>query len=209
MNPPDDSAGEVFINCPFDDDFEPLFRAMVFTIRACEYKPRCSKEAADSGEIRLTKLVRIMKDCPLGIHDLSRCGADSHTGLARLNMPFELGLYLGADHFGGPGQRKEILITATKQYEYQKYISDIAGQDIAAHRDKEENVVMLVRNWLNSHQLKTAGKPLPGAMFLQKRYREFKNALPLILKKLTLDTNPGFGDLLYVIVEWLEETAST
>ena len=48
----------VFINCPFDDDYKPLFQAMVFTVIRCGYLPRCAKEQDDSsgvderGEVR-------------------------------------------------------------------------------------------------------------------------------------------------------------
>ena len=32
----------VFINCPFDDGFKPILRAMVFTIISSGYYPRCA-----------------------------------------------------------------------------------------------------------------------------------------------------------------------
>ena len=39
----------VFINCPFDDSYEPIFRGLVFTVFECGLVPRCAKEAYDSG----------------------------------------------------------------------------------------------------------------------------------------------------------------
>ena len=35
----------VFINCPFDDDYRSLFRALVFAIEACGFGARCALEA--------------------------------------------------------------------------------------------------------------------------------------------------------------------
>jgi hypothetical protein len=43
----------VFINCPFDDAYWPLFKALVFTIFACGYRSRCALEVNDNGELRL------------------------------------------------------------------------------------------------------------------------------------------------------------
>jgi len=34
----------VFINCPFDNQYWPLFEALVFTVIACEFEPRCALE---------------------------------------------------------------------------------------------------------------------------------------------------------------------
>jgi len=53
-------ARNVFVNVPFDDDYAPLFDALVFTIIACGYRVRCALEEDDSGNIRLDKLVRLI-----------------------------------------------------------------------------------------------------------------------------------------------------
>ena len=53
-------------------------------------------EADDAGEERLTKIIRIISECRLGVHDLSRKTADAGSGMSRFNMPFEMGIFLGA-----------------------------------------------------------------------------------------------------------------
>jgi len=35
---------QVFLNCPFDDDYYPLLRASVFTIQACGFTARIALE---------------------------------------------------------------------------------------------------------------------------------------------------------------------
>ncbi len=30
----------VFINCPFDDEYDPIFRAIIFTVAVCGLVPR-------------------------------------------------------------------------------------------------------------------------------------------------------------------------
>ena len=57
---------QVFINCPFDDEYRPLFRAMVFTIYKCGFLPRCAAEVSDSGQNRLDKIMDIIDECGFG-----------------------------------------------------------------------------------------------------------------------------------------------
>jgi len=49
----------VFINCPFDDEYLPIFRAVVFTVAACGYRPRCTLEHEDASQVRITKIFRL------------------------------------------------------------------------------------------------------------------------------------------------------
>jgi hypothetical protein len=89
----------VFVNCPFDSEYEPIFHAIVFSIHDCGYVARCALEADDSGDVRIEKILAIIDQCKLGIHDISRTELNEHS-LPRFNMPLELGLFLGASRFG-------------------------------------------------------------------------------------------------------------
>ncbi len=33
----------VFINCPFDEKYNPIFNAILFTVRRCGFVLRCAK----------------------------------------------------------------------------------------------------------------------------------------------------------------------
>jgi hypothetical protein len=113
--------------------------------------------------VRIDKLYEIISSCRLGIHDLSRREA-------RFNMPLELGIFLGAKRFGDDANaKKESLIVATERYEYQKYISDVAGQDIEAHNDDPRTMQRVVRDWLATH----ASDSLPTAATVWGRYGVF------------------------------------
>ena len=46
----------VFINCPFDDDFAPLLQAILFCVITMGFEPRLATERSDSGETRLDKI---------------------------------------------------------------------------------------------------------------------------------------------------------
>jgi len=125
----------VFINCPFDNQYTELFDAILFAIYFCGCKPRCALEIDDGSQIRLDKIISIIEECDLGIHDISRTELNSND-LPRFNMPFEFGIFMGAKRFGGIRQkRKSCLIFDTESFRYMEYISDISGQDIKAHNN--------------------------------------------------------------------------
>jgi len=137
----------VFINCPFDPAYKPLFDAIVFAVCDCGFVARCALEEDDGSQIRVQKIYDIISKCRLGIHDLSRVGLDRGSRLPRFNLPLELGAFLGAKYFGGSEQRtKTCLILDTEKYRYQRFISDIAGQDIRAHGNDPRGIIPIVRN---------------------------------------------------------------
>ena len=101
----------VFINCPFDEQFAPMFRVAIFTVVDLGFHPRCALDTADGSRVRIQKLYEMVKSCRYGIHDLSSTELDPIHGFPRFNMPLELGIFLGAKYLGGKTQsRKECLI---------------------------------------------------------------------------------------------------
>lgn len=112
-----------------------------------------------------------------GIHDLSRTQLDSVNELPRFNMPLELGLFIGAMSFGNRKVKdKSLLILDGEQYRYQKFISDIAGQDIRAHNNCERTLIKGVRDWLYSE----SQRALPGGTYIADRYEQFNSELPAL-----------------------------
>ena len=112
----------VFINCPFDKDYKPLLDAMVFTVYDCGFIVRCALEEDDASQVRIDKIYNIISDCRYGIHDISRTDLDKNSGLPRFNMPFELGVFLGAKKFGAEEhKRKKCLILDREPYRYQQF----------------------------------------------------------------------------------------
>jgi hypothetical protein len=192
----------VFINCPFDQRYAPLFNAMVFVVHDVGFRPRCALEASDAGQPRLKKIMDIISQCKYSIHDLSRIELDRRTGLPRFNMPLELGLDLGCRVYGPPKHKtKYCLILDTKPYRYQKFISDISGQDVYAHGGKERKAIYIIRDWL----LSGLGRDvvIPGGAAVFARYSAFQRALPSVCKKLhwTLRDLP-FLDFSTAVAAW-------
>ena len=155
------SANSVFINCPFDENYQPFFDAILFTVYFCNFTPRCAKEVDDGTENRIDKIVKIIKESRYAIHDLSRTELNNDD-LPRFNMPFELGLFMGARKFGGgPNRHKKALILDIEPHRYQKFILDISGIDVTSHGGEVRSAVRQVRNWLS-----TQTGDLPSGSFI-------------------------------------------
>jgi hypothetical protein len=163
-------ARNVFVNCPFDEDYAPLLRPLLFTVVYAGLRPRIALEQMDSGQLRLEKLLTLIRESKLAIHDLSRLQATAPGEYSRLNMPFELGMDFGCRAFGAPhlGDKK-LLILERERYRYQAALSDISGFDIRAHNDDPQEIVAAARDWLNCE----AGTDLPGPSFVWDRFIDF------------------------------------
>jgi len=199
---PKDYDQSVFINCPFDDEYTPLFDAIVFTVHDLGFSPRSARERLDSGEMRLAKIVDLISASRYSIHDLSRTDLDKVTALPRFNMPFELGIDLGCRTFGPGYDDKSILIFDSEKYRYQKYISDLAGLDIQHHGGDPSRAIVKVRHWLRA----AAGIPFRAGQTVYKRYIQFRDDLPAICEELHLDIDDlSFPDFSFAIAKWLRD----
>ena len=202
-----DYNDNVFINCPFDLTYKPLFDAVVFTIHDCGFIPRCALEDDDASEGRIDKIYNIISDCRYGIHDISRTQLDEDSGLPRFNMPLELGVFLGAKKFGIDEQkRKKCLILDTELYRYQQFISDIAGQDIQAHKNAPKEIVTVVRNWLRNASRR---ETIPSGSIIWERYQDFMKDLPQTARECQLTVEDLiFNDYTLVVTQWLRTKTS-
>jgi hypothetical protein len=99
------------------------------------------------------------------------------------------------------------LILDREKYRYQKFISDIAGQDIGAHAGRVDSLIRVIRNWLGAEG---RGASLPGGVAIARRFDQFRWDLPKICEKLKLDAQDlTFSDYANVVSEWLRLNAST
>jgi hypothetical protein len=177
----------------------------VFAIHDCGFEARCALEAEDGGEVRIRKIKRIIHECRFGVHDISRVQLDPVNHLPRFNMPLELGLFLGAQEYGsGTQKQKRSLVLDSEPYRYQKFCSDIAGQDIRAHHDRPATAIAAIRAMLSTA---LDGKArLPGATTIHTRYTRFRADLPGICRQLHVKVAElQFMELRSFVMEWLAE----
>jgi hypothetical protein len=175
----------VFINVPFDVDFEPLFVALVAGLTAYELVPRTVLEIPPE-EDRLDRLRQLIKECGHSVHDLSRVTVDGAPPVPRFNMPFELGLALGI-HGGNPNHRW--IIFEQTRHRLTRSLSDLGGYDVEIHDARPEGVLQRIRSRL------TKNKPLVQHEDLQVLHREL-DAVPRIKEQCGgLFTHGAFREL--------------
>ncbi len=193
----------VFINCPFDEKYNPIFNAILFTVRRCGFVLRCAKEYSDSNQIRIDKIVQLIAESKYAIHDLSRVTLQSTHELPRFNMPLELGIFIGCSKFGTKQhQEKSYLILESEEYRFKRFISDLSGQDIESHKDRPEVAVKCVRNWL-SHKTNVI---IPSHSRVWAEFQEFNKGLPAICKLSGwVPEELTFGELASLVTTWVEQ----
>jgi hypothetical protein len=148
----DDFEKNIFINCPFDPDYNKMLKAMVFTTITCGLEARIALERGDSGEERINKIKELIRCSKYSIHDISRMEPLKSGDLPRFNLPFELGLDLGCRTYGkGRLATKKCLILDKERFRYTRVISDISGNDIRAHNANDKDLIREVRNWIRTN----------------------------------------------------------
>jgi len=202
-----DYEKSVFINCPFDDEYQSLLEAAVFSIHDCGFDAHCSQEINDSSQQRVEKILQMIADCKYGIHDISRTELaefDKGEYLPRFNMPLELGYFLGAKRFGSGEQKDKLcLILDSEKYRYIKFCSDIKGQDISSHENNPDKLITKVRDWLNDS---IDDVRIPSGSKIAERYHLFENDLPLICQTFRKEKNElTFIDFRNLVTAWLKD----
>ena len=173
---------------------------MCFAIAACGYMPRCALDESDSATIRFNRILDLITESDLSIHDISRVELDSGSGLPRFNMPLELGADL-ALRLRGPGRhrRRRILVLDTIPHRYDQTLSDISGMDIEAHGNDVSRIIGMVRDWLNAGR--GMSPPLPGAVSIATDYSAFQGIADDLIAELRLDRFDALphADFLYIV----------
>lgn len=192
----------VFINCPFDEDYKGLFDALIFTIVCCGFIPRSAKENMDTSVVRIDKICQLIEESKYSIHDLSRVELDYYNKLPRFNMPMELGIVIGSKRFGNKlNKSKEYLVLDSSKHNYQKSTSDISGQDILSHNNEIKEIIKHVRNWLSAKNL---NEKILSSTPLYKKYIEFNNALPSLSIEMKIEVNDiTYLEYVDLVKQWL------
>lgn len=195
----EDYEKNVFINCPFDEDYQPIFNAILFAVHRCGFVLRCSKEFGESSTIRIQNIIGLIGRSKYSIHDLSRVSAMGD--LPRFNMPLELGVCIGAITFGSKKQKtNKYLILEKDRYRFQQFISDLSGQDIQNHNNNYKDAIKAVRNWL----IALTNEAVPSASIIVKEYDDFLGELPLLCEESQwIVEELTFVEFSTLVISWL------
>lgn len=177
----------VFINCPFDDAFEPLFHAIVLTVAARGFTPRCARESEGQATPRITRIANGLMSSKYSIHDLTRFQGEGPENLSRFNMPLELGIALGIRHAGATGAREHnwtALVPAN--FVHHKFVSDLAGYDVPTYDGQTAGIIRAVAAWLSLQP--DFELPTPSARSILDSLDDFE-------RRLTADKQQSLGTL--------------
>jgi hypothetical protein len=193
---------DVFVNCPFDSEYKAFFNAIVFTVIRSGFVARCALETDNAADNRFDKICQIIKECRYGIHDISRTETDGAPPLPRFNMPLELGLFLGAKKYGGTAHRqKSCIIFDRERFRFQRFISDISGQDIHSHHGDIRTLITELATWLRAQ---SGDQKVPGGRAIAEEFELFTTALPTICDARRLHVDEvTFGDYNTIVVQYL------
>lgn len=200
----------VFINCPFDNDYLPLLQAVAFAVIDCGFSPRLALQEVN-GRLRLEKMIALMRDSRLSIHDISRLPV--HPGeLPRFNMPFECGVFVGLKESGAKRHRdKQFLVLDDAAHQHQRTMSDVAGLDPKVHGKDPRKAIDAVRHFLASELRRQTEQQesAPGGASIWQRYQRFLGELPGAVggAKLTAGEILSFdylSDLIELMVDWIK-----
>ncbi|MGB8011281.1 MAG: hypothetical protein WCF68_06695 [Terriglobales bacterium] len=184
---PEPKQQRVFLNIPYDDQFEPLYLAYITALTAMGFLPQAT--LGIGGNRRLDRIASLIESCPYSIHDLSRVQLDRNAPRTpRFNMPFELGLAVG---WARANQRHRWFVFESVARRLAKSMSDLDGTDPYVHEGTVRGVMREVCNaFVRPNQ--------PTVPQMMKMYRDLRRGVPKILHNAgakSLFTARAFSDL--------------
>ncbi|MDP8979710.1 MAG: hypothetical protein M3O35_03855 [Acidobacteriota bacterium] len=144
----------VFINCPYDRDYADLFCAVILTTVAYGFEPRSAREAEHRSETRFVRITEALTNSKYSIHDLSRFTGEGVDNIARFNMPLELGIAMALkiERQATAGRPHNWLVLVPGSFEYQRFVSDLAGFDPRQHELSASSIIREVASWLQAQE---------------------------------------------------------
>lgn len=163
---------QVFLNYPFDEEFEQSARAIHFAVAAAGFVPVCARDLTSPDRPRLEILVDAIVNCRYSVHDLSRGRGEGDGNFARMNMPIEMGMAL---FHALQTQRAEhrCAFLVPQAHDYQRFASDLAGLDPRQY-DDDTSLVGTTYEWLRDVS------PLANreaTIRVGEKYEEFKTSI--------------------------------
>jgi hypothetical protein len=138
------SPNSVFLNIPYDDEFQDLYLAYIVGLHQLGFDPKIAS-GIPGGERRLDRILALIQTCRYSIHDLSRVELSAaQPATPRFNMPLELGLTITWAKLH-PKRHTWFLWESTPR-RLQKSMSDLDGTDPYIHRGTIQGVLSELRN---------------------------------------------------------------
>jgi len=164
----------VFLNYPFDEEFESLAHAMHFAVVAAGLIPACAHDLSVPDRLRLEMLVEMIYNSRFSVHDFSRYKGEGEKNFARFNMPIEMGMALFYS-FSTENREHRCAFFVATPHDYQRFASDLAGLDPRLHDNKDLLLVTSVYEWLR--EVGESYADIRPTVEVQEKYNGFKKEL--------------------------------
>ncbi len=166
---------DVFLNIPYDKQFQNLYLAYISGISAFGLVPRATLEIR-GGTRRLDRIFDLIQHCRYSVHDLSRVELDMKPPQTpRFNMPFELGLSVAWER--ARKKKHTWFVYEARNHRLTKSLSDLNGTDAYIHNG---TITGVFRELCNSFV--RPGRQ-PSVQQMERIYRDVKKGLPEILRR--------------------------
>jgi hypothetical protein len=172
-----DPRRSVFINCPFDPEYEPLRDALLLAVVSCGFTPRSALESGRVSVARMERIFQALYSSGYSIHDLSRCRGEGTEVLARFNMPLELGIAMSRRYRDGQAAPHDWLVLVPTTAPYARFVSDLAGFDLPPYDGTEQSLIQQVMAWLMIHPEAVLALPPDEVLKRLGAFREAKAKL--------------------------------
>ncbi|MGB7986741.1 MAG: hypothetical protein WCF54_16370 [Terracidiphilus sp.] len=192
--PPLSDPNAVFLNVPYDEEFQSLYIAYIVGLFQLGLVPHLASEIP-GGERRLNRIIQLIQSCRYSIHDLSRVELSSASSAPRFNMPLELGMTITWQILNS--DLHTWFVCESESYRIQRSASDLNGTDPYIHSGTPEGVLRELRNAFHRDKM-------PSVPRMLDIYRFVNNSLSAILYK--NGTRNPFDRSVFVELCWLSKT---
>ena len=168
---------QVFLNYPFDPEFEPMSDAMHFSVIAAGLIPLCAHDLSVPDKPRLELLVEAIVNCDYSAHDFSRCTGEGPQNFSRFNMPIEMGMAL-FHAIATQRQNHRCIFFVSNPHDYKIFASDLSGLDPKSHESNDIQLMSALYEWLRD-----IGGPLSNSVptpRAKEKYELFKQKKKLL-----------------------------
>lgn len=174
----------VFLNVPFDNSYESLFVSLISALVALGRVPRTVLEVPEQGAGSLMRILRLIRSCPISLHDLCRVGLP-----VRFNMPFELGIAVALSRID---RRHRFVMLESERHRLQTTLSDVNGFDPGIHNSTVKGIISCAL----AHLATSRGNP--DARTVLRIRRKLWKTVPLLKRnhgRATIYSRPIFNEL--------------
>src|SRR6266702_204684 len=164
----------VFINIPYDKQFEKLYLAYIVGLVELGLTPNITLGITD-GTARIDRIFELLKSCRYSVHDLSRVEIDRKPPpTPRFNMPFELGLAFAWSRLTPANH--DFFVFESVNRRAQKSLSDLSGTDFNIHDCTAKGIMRELRNAFARRENR------PTVPRMMESYKELIRSLPALRK---------------------------